>query len=103
MIFFERIAQDSASFIDIEEKYKSTALGGHSQENKKIGEKNKDSPDWIGTSTLGTQRLNSLGWIGSSTRGELETTSRGPMVTTPHKTATKSKQYHSTHPHSTLL
>jgi hypothetical protein len=37
--FFERTAQDSACFIDIEEKYKTTTLGSHSQATKKKGKK----------------------------------------------------------------
>jgi hypothetical protein len=48
--FFERTAQDSACFIDIEEKYKTTTLGSHSQATKKKGKKN-NTPGWIGAST----------------------------------------------------
>jgi len=49
MLFFERTTQDSARFIDIEEKYKVTALKGHSQEKRKRNRK-QNSPGCIGTS-----------------------------------------------------
>ena len=63
----ERTIQDSARFIDIAEKYKATALEGHSQEKEKENRK-QNSPGWIGTSTRKTQQLNSPGWIGTSAR-----------------------------------
>ena len=65
-VFFEQTTQDSAHFIDTEEKYKTTALEGHSQKKRN---RKQNSPGCIGTSIRETQQLNSPGWIGTSTWG----------------------------------
>jgi hypothetical protein len=49
IFFFERTAQDSAHFIDIEEKTRLQLWEAIGREQKE--RKNKDSPGWIGTST----------------------------------------------------
>jgi hypothetical protein len=65
IIFFERTAQDSACFIDIEEKYKTTTLGSYRQGTKRK-EKKKKTTRPVG---LWHQhgKHSPVGWIGTST------------------------------------
>jgi hypothetical protein len=46
MFFFERTAQDSAHFIDIEEKNKTAALGSHRQGTKGKKKQRLARLDW---------------------------------------------------------
>jgi len=60
--FFIRITQDSARFIDIAEKYKATALKGHSQEKKKKQKTKLTQLDWDVNSGNSTTQLTRLDW-----------------------------------------
>ena len=86
-LFFERTAQNSASFSWYSRKIQRLQpweiIGRKKKRNKK-----EKSLSWKGTSTWGTPQLNSLGWIGTTTQGTPHLNSqREHFVTTSQQTS----------------